>query len=319
MASSITFFVFLTLAISFTTIHARESQFFAKVSNNIPQESQQPLNTNEKDLKFVPQTQEPSEGYGLFGHESGQLPPSSTTNNNNYETKPSYLPENYNPVAYTTPMHSNTQENSNQFSYEPQDKVVNNNYNFPNQQEFMQTNNDNLFNSQNQEEFTQTNDATSYNNNQELYNNNNYEKQGMSDTRFLNNGKYYYASDNSQNQGFNGAKFTETQESGNDDLFNNNKEQSVNGYNDQEMYNTGSQGMSENNFATNNNGGYMNNPGKQGMSDTRFLENGKFYYDLNLENQKFNSRGVRNGHETYGNYNDNSYDRFNNGGNQFNP
>ncbi|GKA88566.1 E6 protein [Tanacetum coccineum] len=341
--ASITFFVFLTLALSFTTIHARESQFFAKVSNNIPQESQ-PLNTNEntneKDLKFVPQTRETTQGsgYGLFGHESGQLPPSATTTNNNNENKnnnnnylPTNLPENYNPVAYTTPIHSSTQDIPNEFRYEPQAyKGDNNNmYNSQNQEEFLQTNDDNLFNSQNQDEFMQTNDANMYNSGKQKMgtnggNNNNYEKQGMSDTRFLNNGKYYYAGDNtynSQNQGFGGARFVETQDSGNNNMFNNQK-QGVNGYNNnQEMYNSGNQGMGENKYTTTTNNGNMYNPERQGMSDTRFLENGKYYYDLNLENQNLNSRGVRNGFETQGYYgnNDNSYDRYNtnvNGGYQ---
>ncbi|PWA96050.1 protein E6 [Artemisia annua] len=282
--ASITFFVFLTLALSLTTIHARQSQFFAKVSNNIPEESQ-PLNTNQntnentnqQDLKFVPQTRETTEGsgYGL-----------------------------------------STQDIPNEFSYEPQAyKADNNMYNSQNQEEFMQTNDANMYNTGKQE--IGTNGGNMYNN---------YEKQGMSDTRFLNNGKYYY-----NGQGFDGARFVETQESGNN-MFNNQK-QGVNGYN-QEMYNSRNQGMGENKYTTTNNdnsydryntngrGGSNNvnmyNPERQGMSDTRFLENGKYYYDLNLENQNLNSRGVRNGFETYGN-NDNSYDRYNtnaNGGYQ---
>ena len=142
--ASITFFVFLTLALSLTTIHARESQFFAKVSNDIPQESQ-PLKTNqntkEQDLKFVPQARETTEGsgYGLFGSESGQLPPSATNNNNeNNNDNNYYLPEKYNHVAYTTPIHSSTQDTPNAFSYEPQAyKGDNNMYNSQNQEEFM--------------------------------------------------------------------------------------------------------------------------------------------------------------------------------------
>nr|GEW73243.1 hypothetical protein [Tanacetum cinerariifolium] len=328
--ASITFFVFLTLALSFTTIHARESQFFAKVANNIPQESQ-PLKTNEKDLKYVPQTRETTQGsgYGLFGHESGQLPPSATTTNNNNENKnnnnnylPTNLPENYNYVAYTTPIHSSTQDIPNEFRYVPQaHKGDNNNmYNSKNQEEFLQTNDDNLFNSQNQDEFMQTNDANMYNSNKQemgtnggnMYNNN-YEKQRMSDTRFLNNGKYYAGDNtyNSQKQGFGGARFVETQDSGNNNMFNNQK-QGVNGYNkNQEMYNSGNQGMGENKYTTTKNNGNMYNPKRQGMSDTKFLENGEYYYDLNLENQNLNSRGKRNGFETQGYYgnNDNSYDR----------
>nr|GFC86881.1 hypothetical protein [Tanacetum cinerariifolium] len=174
-------------------------------------------------------------------------------------------PENYNPVAYTTPIHSSTQDIPNEYRYEPKAyKGDNNNmYNSQNQEEFLQTNDDNLFNSQNQDEFMQTNDANMYNSNKQemgtnggnMYNNN-YEKQGMSDTRFLNNGKYYAGDNtyNSQNQGFGGARFVETQDSGNNNMFNNQK-QSVNGYNNnQEMYNSGNQGMENGKY----NGGYQN-------------------------------------------------------------
>ncbi|KAM0071783.1 putative protein E6 [Helianthus debilis subsp. tardiflorus] len=132
----ISYFLLLTLTLS-STIHARESQFFNKFSNNNQQQplntnqeqplntnqeqplntnqqqqQQQPLNTNQQEQpEFIPQTQD-SDSYGLYGHESGQLPPSATTTTttNNNNNLPDYLPENYNPVAYTTPIHSNTQE-----------------------------------------------------------------------------------------------------------------------------------------------------------------------------------------------------------------
>ncbi|KAK1420426.1 hypothetical protein QVD17_22010 [Tagetes erecta] len=216
------FFFFITLTLS-STIHARDSQFFNKFSTNIPQ----PLNTNpQQQPEFIPQSQD-SNSYGLYG----KLPPSTTTTTttttNNNNNLPSYLPENYNPVAYTTPIHSNTQADNipNEYKLDPQPSY-NNNYNGQNrmynsekQEEYMGTNNmynsekqgfddasfmetmeddGNMYNSEKQVENGRYNSQRQVNmgdtrystsNNGNMYNN---EKQGMSDTRFLENGKYYY-------------------------------------------------------------------------------------------------------------------------------
>ncbi|KAI3741697.1 hypothetical protein L1987_59371 [Smallanthus sonchifolius] len=300
--AAIAFFILLTLTLS-STIHARESQFFNKFSNNIPKESQ-PLNTIQQQPDFVPQSQDSS--YGLYGHESGQLPPSTTTTN-----LPANLPENYNPVAYTTPIHSSTQDIPDEFK-DPQAYQ----YNGENK----------MYNSQEQEEFMGTNGGNMYNS----------EKQGMSDTRFLENGRYYYAGNNgykSQKQGFEDARFMETENGGN--MYNSEKHVENGRYNQgEEMYNSQRQGMGTR-YGTSNNANTYNTE-KQGMSDTRFLENGKYFYDLNMENfdsnanrntRGFNSRNEYNTQGYYGN-NGNSYDRYNsnfNGGGyqnqeyQFNP
>ncbi|KAD7117896.1 hypothetical protein E3N88_05164 [Mikania micrantha] len=253
--AAIAFIIFLTLS---STIHARESQFFAKVSNNNPQQTH-PLNTNQQNQDFIPESQD---GGSSYGHESGQLPPSDTTtttttnnnNKNNYndEYLPANLPENYNPVAYTTPIHSSTQDIPDEFN-EPQAYRYNGEsrlYSSQNQGEFMGTNGGNMYNSQ---------------------------KQGMSDTRFLENGKYYYDGDNtynSQKQQFEDARFMETEDGTN--TYNSQKQGENERYNQgEEMYNSQRQGMGETRYSTSNNAN-MYNTGKQGMSDTRFLENGKF-------------------------------------------
>ncbi|XP_076909418.1 uncharacterized protein LOC143566678 [Bidens hawaiensis] len=253
MATINVFFILLTLTLS-STIHARESQFFNKFSNNTPKESQ-PLNTNDQQQpEFIPQTQD-SGSYGLYGHQTGQLPPSTTTTNNNNNNKlPSYLPENYNPVAYTTPIHSSTQDIPNEFK-DPQTYQYNGQSKLYNSEE---TNEDNVY--------------------------------------------------NSEKQGFDDAKFMETEDVGN--KYNSEK-QVENG-----MYNSQMQ------FLTRNNGN-MYNPEKQGMSDTRFLENGKYFYDVNMENNNYNAnmngRGFnsRNEYDTqgyYGNDEKYSYDRYNSNG-----
>ncbi|XP_076909435.1 uncharacterized protein LOC143566694 [Bidens hawaiensis] len=176
MATINVFFILLTLTLS-STIHARESQFFNKFSNNIPKESQ-PLNTNDQQQpEFIPQTQD-SGSYGLYCHQSGQLPPSTatTTTNTNNNKLPSYLPENYNPVAYTTPIHSSTQDIPNEFK-DPQTHQYNS----------RETNEGNMYNS---------------------------DKQGFDDTRFMeteNGGNTY----SSAKQGLDDARFMETEDVGN--------------------------------------------------------------------------------------------------------
>ncbi|XP_071714779.1 uncharacterized protein [Rutidosis leptorrhynchoides] len=293
--ASITFFILLALTLS-STIHARESQFFAKVSNNNPKDTL-PLNRNQQqDLNFIPQSQQDTgNSYGLYGHESGQLAPSTTTttNNNNIPTitatrLPANLPENYNPVSYTTPIHSSTQELPEEFK-DPQPFNYNENGNYGNDE--------NMYNYEKQE--VATNGGNMYN----------PEKQGMSDTRFMENGKYKYVGDNVYNsQNFEDTRFMETDQDGGN-MYNNQKQ----GVND--MYNSEKQGLGEVKYSESNNGNTYN-PEKQGMSDTRFLENGKYFYDVAMENANnanMYSRGVRNGYETQGYYGnkENSFERYN--------
>nr|XP_043621105.1 protein E6 [Erigeron canadensis] len=295
MATTTTIAVFfLLLTLTSTTIHARESQFFAKVSNtpkdslplNNNNNNNPQINTNQQDPTFVPQTE--GSGFGLYGHESGQLPPADTTTITTTRL-PANLPANYNPVAYTTPIHSSTQDIPNEYNYEPQ----------------------------------------AFNNN----NNNNgetkmYSSQSQDQDEFMDNGKYYYAPENTYNSNnFDDAKFMETENGGN--MYNIPKQGENDMYNPQSQGNLGEEAKY---VATNNNNNMYNIPGKQGMSDTRFLENGKYYYDLDSErlnvnnNANMNSRGVRNGFETQGYYSDNqnpqgyydnsqnSYDRYNTNG-----
>ncbi|KAF5810946.1 putative protein E6 [Helianthus annuus] len=290
----ISYFILLTLTLS-STIHARESQFFNKFSNNNQQQplntnqeqplntnqqqQQQPLNTNQQEQpEFIPQTQD-SDSYGLYGHESGQLPPSATTTTtNNNNNLPDYLPENYNPVAYTTPIHSNTQEYiPDEYKEYPQANKYNGESRMYNSEKqgfdfddarFMETREGggNVYNSEKQVEDQRYNSemqgmgryGTRGNGN--MYN---PEKQGMSDTRFLENGKYYYDinmenpnSNANMNMNMNTRGFGSRNGYNTQGYYGNNQNSygSRNGYNTQGYY-----GNNQNSYDRYNyNGGYQN-------------------------------------------------------------
>ncbi|XP_024992662.1 protein E6-like [Cynara cardunculus var. scolymus] len=317
MAATTIFTTLLLLLTISATIHGRESQFFAKVSNNIPQEAQ-PLNTNQQDSKT-------GDSYGLYGHESGQLPPSATTTTttatttNNNNNLPANLPENYNPVAYTTPIHSSTQNLADEFT-EPQAFQYNGDatmYSNQKDNQFSGNGDNDMYNSEKQE--MGTNGGNMY------YS----QKQGMSDTRFLENGRYYSGGDNGYNprkQGaMDGAMFAEMAEDGGN-MYNSQKQENGRYNQGQEMYNSQmqengryNQGQEMYNSQKQGSNGNMYNTEKQGMSDTRFLESGKYYYDLNSENlnanANMNSRGFQyNNKGYYGNNDVNSYERYNSNG-----
>ncbi|XP_057463914.1 protein E6-like [Actinidia eriantha] len=148
--------------------HHRHQQ--CQRDNRSPQKEQEYVSKQEQEPSFIPDTQN---GYGLYGHESGQFPPTTTrtttslpytttttnknNNNNNYYNNEAYVSDpqgmsdtRFGDKAYTTPTNNND----------------NNNY---------------------------YHGANNYYNTQQQPNNYyNTQKQGMSDTRFLENGKYYY-------------------------------------------------------------------------------------------------------------------------------
>lgn len=197
---------FLFLAIFLLSHHsqARDSQFFSKVTHE--KETATPTTTatttttvvnpnnnnnnkqQEQEPTFIPDTQ--NNGYGLYGHEYGQLPPSDQTNFNGEKhyttTTPTSrsndpygaTPTTYEP--YTTPVgpHYGTIEKEEE-EEEKQDQPAANNFNNNAQ---LYGNNDN-------------NDNKNYFYSKENNKFNGQEKQGMSDTRFLENGKYYHDND----------------------------------------------------------------------------------------------------------------------------
>ncbi|KZV53226.1 hypothetical protein F511_21483 [Dorcoceras hygrometricum] len=292
MKRTISFFFLLTL-LSSMKIQARDSQFFNKVSsdttNVVPNHDQpaaatttsvapnkdQPLNNNQQqEPNFLPANEN---GYGLEGHESGQLPPYATATTTTTAAADStnavpeefrkYLPKNYNPVAYVTePAHV---DESNSFSEDTfTTNSLNSNENNHNDAQYY---NDNRLQQEYQtgkpeyRSYTAntytannrySNDDFNYNGGSDF----NSGPQGLSDTRFMG-----------------GA----TQNRGENDFYNGDEESSFQ---------------------------------PQGMSDTRSLENGKYYYDINIGkysgNHPYESlKGVRvrNEYNNDRNYNGNSY------------
>lgn len=246
MASSPTLFTsILILTLFFLQIHARESKyFFSKIPNNnvdnnfdaketqiTNDEKVDPLTNPEKTTtssqnnqqpNFIPQTQD--NGYGLYGHESGQLPPNSnskffsqngrengrsftttTTYNDdddnnkfkndvvsNYksESEEYYNYDDNNNNNFQTFENSGSKPYENSFYYN-KDLYDNGRQSFPNarlsRDDYTTTP---LYDQGKYDNFYSNNGDRNDNNNND--NGNNVVRQGMSDTRFMENGKYYY-------------------------------------------------------------------------------------------------------------------------------
>ncbi|KAK4421206.1 protein E6 [Sesamum alatum] len=212
--------------------HARDSQFFNKVSATaaVPNTAELP-NNQQPEPNFLPENENV---YGLYGHESGQLPPSATTTTAAYNTESEqpvhkYLPKNYNPVAYVTQPEDVTESTT--FT---EDKAFTSTNSDNNNNYYNGGDQNNYYNNQQEEEedqpeFRNYPAATTHNRNyyynggssfnsqpqgvsetrfrggatSSIRRNNNFnnggdanyarpQPQGMSDTRFLENGKYFY-------------------------------------------------------------------------------------------------------------------------------
>jgi hypothetical protein len=152
MASSATFTSFLFLLTLFFSMqtHARESQFFSKFTNNNTKETPVIPNKEETTTKqnqeptFIPETQG---GYGPYGHESGQFPPTTTTTTPThvnaatyppYTTKPTHLPyknefddeESLSKYLNTNDDHNNNKNDENKNYYYNTNGIKNKNYYF---------------------------------------------------------------------------------------------------------------------------------------------------------------------------------------------
>lgn len=286
------FLLFLLTLISSQQIHARESQFFNKIpSNNGEKETEVVVPNNEETVKnnepnFIPENE--NGGYGLYGHQTGQFPPTTTKstttptnlpyNGEPTESYPKYLPKNYNTKAYVTEPegYRGEFENNKNTNYLPK------NYNT----EAYVTEAEGY-----RGEFDNNKNSNFYNGDNSYYNSE--QQAGLGETKLT--GKSY-----------------STNPSNNGNFYNNN-------YGNSNSYHNGEQqGMSDTRFYNNNNNNYYNhNVGnlggvqKQGMSDTRFLENGKYFYDINMEqNNNRGPDGSTNNKGFFGNP-ENSYE-FNN-------
>ncbi|CAI9755169.1 unnamed protein product [Fraxinus pennsylvanica] len=299
MASSATNFLFLLLLLaalsSAVHTHARDSQSFNKIpsatTTNVVKITQSPntkkeeSNNQQRDSSFLPENENV---YGLYGHESGQLPPSTTTTTTATDSgEPAttkYLPKNYNPVAYVT-----EPEDMTTFTEKSYTTVDPNNYGGGN------------FNEQ---------------------------PDGLSGTRFMggetpNHRENYYR--NGGGNYYNSPQEDTMRGYRRNDYYNNGGgsfNDQTQGLSDSRFMDGASSNHRENYYR---NGGDVNNFQQQGMSDTRFLENGKYFYDVNSEKYSSNHpyeslRGIRARNEYrnrnyYGN-NENSYE-YNNSMEEF--
>ncbi|XP_061344580.1 protein E6-like [Gastrolobium bilobum] len=213
-------FLFLTTLLLSLQINARDSQFFSKVShvnNNFKEtevpKNEEPLKKPEQQPVFIPETEN---SYGLYGHESGQNPPTTTTT-------PTPTPTTYQPYKTETEEKFNKYPNKNYYNYnkdfyrtnqnEMSDTRLagtpssNNNYFYNNKDAFGDKQNQlsdtkyteggyNSMENQNKKKKyyynnNAANDKNSFQNN--AVNNKYYgERQGISDTRFMEGGKYFY-------------------------------------------------------------------------------------------------------------------------------
>jgi hypothetical protein len=182
-------FLFLTTLSFSLHIHARDSQFFSKVThvdNNNVKDRDVPNPNNEGPLN-KPQQQQPDfmpeteNSYGLYGHESDHLPSTAatttTTTNSNFEDTNKY----YNNDAYNTKYYNKDTFGNNQ------NELSETKYNEEGYNSMMEKQNNNNNNAANERSFYNNNN--NYNAENNMYNG---EKQGMSDTRYLEGGKYYY-------------------------------------------------------------------------------------------------------------------------------
>ncbi|XP_021830230.1 protein E6-like [Prunus avium] len=241
-AKLFSFLFFLASLLFSQQAQARESQFFSKVANvnnnnnyvketEVPK-TETPVKKQEQEPAFIPETQS---GYGLYGHESGQLPPTTTTTGAPYTTTTTGVPYTTTNGAQFTTTNNNLpytaesekeQQHTNKYpeTYSTQYRPNKNNF-YYNGNNFESNPSDTRFT---QSSYTTTTTPTNYQNTHYNYNaekqglsdarltqssyttptnyqSNNYynvEKQGMSDTRFLENGKYYFdpSSENNYNQ-----------------------------------------------------------------------------------------------------------------------
>lgn len=265
MAPSARFISFLFILFFFVEIQARESQFFSKVTNvnndakettTVVPNKEETLTKHEQQPVFIPQTQN---GYGLYGHESGQFPPTTTTPTPTTTTSLT----NVKAAPYTTIPTTTTNNNAPFKTVFEDDESLN--------------------------KYLNSNQNYNYNPNPNPNNNNNNQN-----NEFYYNNNAYHASQN----GLRDSRLT--QRGGYTTLAN------------------------QNNYNNNNGANSYSNAERQGMSDTRFLENGKYYYDLNLENnynpnRYENSRGVDSRNWNYHNNNNNNrgYYGSNNNENSF--
>ncbi|KAL9690278.1 hypothetical protein QQ045_010675 [Rhodiola kirilowii] len=273
-------------------IHARDSQFFSKVTNTptetvvLPdkeQEQKSIVNKQETEQpEFVPQNQN---GYGLYGQE-------------NTETKSG--------VQTLTPgTYAGAQTETEQFGNSNGETFYNNGEKYYSNNKYQ--NDDAFFN--NGEKYYSNN---KYQNDDPLYNNGEkyYSNKDQNDDDLLDfddsfdaktqNSNFYY----NNNNGVGTEHYTQKDNTGENYYYNTDKKtdrssqfgtqlrgQTETNYNDNGFTNKLNTRYNEYRTATQNqNRG--SNVERQGMSDTRFLEKGRYYYDVNKEQNQYANKNA---------------------------
>uniref|UniRef100_A0A5B7AP09 Protein E6-like n=1 Tax=Davidia involucrata TaxID=16924 RepID=A0A5B7AP09_DAVIN len=206
-AKHLCFLLLMVLALALH-IEARESKFFTKVirdssnsTNTNAIKSEAPLLAPAQELApaLAPTPLKSEYGYGLYGHESSEFPPTKTTTTTTTTTIADV--ENEIPTEELSSTESYKEYNTG-------DAYNNNNNYYYNNNNGYSTSSNNI----NNNGYT-----NSYNNN------NGYvtEKKGMSDTRYLENGKYYY---NVKSENYYGNGYESVKESGNNERYYGNSE-----------------------------------------------------------------------------------------------
>ncbi|KAK4271615.1 hypothetical protein QN277_020284 [Acacia crassicarpa] len=191
-------------------IHARDSQFFSKVThvtipattnnnNNVVKETElskreEPVNKPEQEPSFMPETES---SYGLYGHESGQFAPTTTTTYKPYKTEPEQHTDKY-PTSNNNNYHYNNNYKTDAYGRNQNEFNSMANQNSNHKYDYNNAANDRYFDNNknaNNDRYFYDNYATknSYVTNNNAANNRyKVDRQGMSDTRFMEGGKYFY-------------------------------------------------------------------------------------------------------------------------------
>uniref|UniRef100_A0A7N0UG45 Protein E6-like n=1 Tax=Kalanchoe fedtschenkoi TaxID=63787 RepID=A0A7N0UG45_KALFE len=258
-------------------IHARESQFFSKVTSNpadlveLPDRQQSPATKQEEQPEFEPQTQS---GYGLYGHETGLFPPSTETKSGvQTHTPGTYSSEKYfnNDRLESEQFQSSNGDTSNKKFNPDSDDDGGDLQNYENDVlDF-----DNKNNSTN-DDLLNFDDETNPNSKTESFDKGG-ETERYAQTQKGNKfggGESYYSNFGSR------AVQKET------DGINDNDVSAYEAYRAQLQSRDGS--------------------GRQGMSDTRYLANGRYHYDLNQERVQ-SQNGGRKTYNPNSNYDANEF------------
>ncbi|KAK9714632.1 hypothetical protein RND81_06G108100 [Saponaria officinalis] len=198
-------FFFLTTLVFSLQIHARDSQFFSKVSRNrdyttnpnnnyyINQEKNDVTSLNkqqngEEQPSYIPQNSQNS--FGLYGHDSGLDPSTDTSTSTTVQTTTSKFLYNMDDNKYENQKYNNNDDNNNE------------NYENNQEEESYEPNLERLSDTSYKNGNNVAQNKYNHNNNYKYGDEGKYyggvgynggvEKQGMSDTRYLENGKYFY-------------------------------------------------------------------------------------------------------------------------------